>query len=526
MKKIIVFLFTAVLFFPLTLNAAERYIVFFTETAEIPDAVADKMLRSKRFCMTVPVKSGEKLPDNIEELVSYGKIELSMGFLPEPVLPILASVFSTSNKKSDKQSGFSDYVTRNLDMFSKDLNKGEFGIFLDSAEVSHNILYYFAGINLPWINIDNAEEDFNGVYKIDGVSSFALYKNFPTSQKSVMKWLESKKENILPVLLTKKHLNNTELMNYVIDLFDGSKYIKPAVPLYAVNEKGDMILPKKTVSFSQVQVKNSVMAKLYTAVSYINDYKDSSDFNDYSYFNAQSELVYLCSYDLLKGLGANKTASQRMFDAAYNNIFRLIGSPAPDDKDMKAGTSSKAGLYAGTEEVFQSEIKALDNGAVITNDGIIKELTVTSKDGNIKIKIDFEGGAWNEKAAFVDIYIDMNNLDGAGSTMMLPGISGYLTPESGWEYAVRIDSNKALLYRHSAMEGAVFLAEIPVSNASVTIPQKYIRGNPRNWGFQAVVVTPEVEGKSEIIDFLNGSSQSRNAFLSVKPFQIPAVRVQ
>lgn len=503
--------------------SGQRYIVFFAETSEIPEEVIEKIIFSKRFCLTVPASGDTPVPENLEELVSYGKVEPSLRFEPEPVLPILASVYSASGKKADRQRGFGDYVNSNLNSFQTKNNREKFGIFLKSGEVSHNILYYFANLELSWINFDNSEEKIYGAYLIDGVTSFSLYKNFPAKQKDVMKWLESKKENVIPVLLTKRHLNNKEFMGYLIDLFDRSKYIKPAIPLYISLIEKDMVSEKKEITFEQVPVKSSVMTKLYSAANCINEYNDSSNFSEHFYSNARSELVFLTSHDLLKGVASNKVDSTRMFDAAYNNIFRLTGSEAPTEKELTR-SGLKGNHYAGTEEVFQTTVSQIPNGISVKNDGIINGLNLTSRENDIRISVSFESGQWNETIEFIDIYIDLNNLDGAGSTQMLSDVNGYLTPDSAWEYAVRVNSEKAVVYRYSG-EGEVMLTEIPVSGTSVSVPKKFIRGNPSNWGVQAVGVSV-VEGKNSIIDFFNQSSQPKNFFLTQRPFQIPAARLK
>ena len=446
MRKMLL-LFIAVLFFAALPSAADgRHIVFFAESSDIPEAVADRILSSKRFCMAISVVAGSSIPAAIEELVSLGRLEPSLVFEPEPVFPILATVYSSSEKKSDRQ-GFNDFVTGGISAFETSANREKFGVFLNSGNVSHNILYYFAGLNLSWVNIGNMEGSFKGVYKIDGITTFSMYKNFPTAQKDIMKWLEARKETVIPVLLTKKHLRNVDFMKSLIDTFDRSQHIKPAVPLYVSLVKHDMIAEKDAVSFELLSVRPTVMTKLYSAVSFINAYRNSNDFLEYSYKNAQSELVYLCSYDLLKGVSANKTASQRMFDAAFSNIYRLLGAEAPSDKELYAKKPDIAGgdLYAGTEEVIHTEVTAINGGVSVENDGIVKNLTVVSNEGGINIGLSFESGQWDEKIAYVDIYIDMNNLEGAGSTAMLSGINGFLTPDSAWEYALRVSKDTVLL---------------------------------------------------------------------------------
>lgn len=514
MKK--VFLAVSLIFFAYSIAfSQQRYIVFFAETADLSQNVIDKILISDRFCMVVPVKSSEEIPQKIEELVVCGKIEPSLTFNPEPVFPVLESVYSKGGKKSARNSAFGDFVVDNINSFEDNVNKSQFGIFLDSGEVSNDILSYFASLNVSWINISNSTEKINGAYKIKGINVFSLYKDFPTNQKDVMKWLEGKKDEVIPVLLTKKHLNSVNFMTYLIELFDKSQYIKPAVALYVTNTKKEMIRQNTSVSFTQLSVNGSIMSKLYEAADSINKYRTSSGFNEYYYNNAQSEMLYLCSLDLLKGLEANNVSSVRMFDAAYNNIFRLLGYEIPQ--------ASNALIVSDYGENPHTSVKQRSGGITITNSGVINTLSIYASGENTRIDFHIVNAAIGESLSYVDIYIDMNNLDWAGSTTMLSGTNGFLTTDSGWEYAIRINSDKALLYRYSA-EGASFVAEVPVNNGrSVSIPQRYLRGNPSNWGFQAVAVSAE---SGEIVDFLTQLSTSKSSMLSKKPFQIPAVRLK
>ncbi|MDR1695848.1 MAG: hypothetical protein LBR69_04375 [Endomicrobium sp.] len=523
MKKILTLLFV-LLFSGVSFAAGERYIVFFAETADISQTVIDKILSSKRFCISVPVNPSEKLPEHLEELVFWGKAEPSLAFDPEPVFPVLATVYSGGTSKSGKNAAFGDYVSANLGSFEENINKERFGIFLKSGLVSHNVLYYFSGLRLAWINVGNAEEKFNGIRNIDGINAFSLYRDFPNDKNKVMKWLGTKTESVIPVLLTKRQLNNYELMSYLADTFDKSKFIKPAVPLYIAGLKSDLIAADDSASFGQVSVKSGIMSKLYAAAAMINDYKDSKDFIEDFYKSAQSELVYLCSADLLRGLSQNKIMSVRMFDAAYANIPRLLGTQFSEEKEKdQVQPGEKGDLLPSAEEVSRTDVKEIPGGIVITSSGVLTEAGVISKDNFVRVGMVFEGeeGVWNDKAEYVDMYIDMNGLDGAGSTSMIPETKGFLTPDSGWEYAVRIFPDKALLYRNTN-EGPSLITEVPVSGGAFSIPQKYVRGNPVNWGFQFIAVS---ESK-EIIDFLNQSLQSDGSILAVKPFQIPAVRIK
>ncbi|MDR1942082.1 MAG: hypothetical protein LBQ47_07125 [Endomicrobium sp.] len=523
MKKIVFFAFVSMFAFcgvsyAAVAAAAERYIIFFAETPDIAQAVSEKIYFSKRFCIAVPFETKGALPENLEELVSYGKIEPAASFNPEPALPILASVYSSA---SHNRGDFGQYISANFEAFETGANRERFGVLLKSGDISHNILYYFAGIKLPWINAANMGLRGGGVYLIDGVTVFSLHRDFPAAQKDVMKWLQSKKDVFIPVLLTKKHLTNAEFMSYIIDLFDSSAYIKPASPLFVCQNKQSLIEDKNDAEFKQVDVKSSVMRKLYAAASLISDYGQTGGFNAQFYDNAVSELVYLCSYSALKSVASGKTEGLRMFDAAYANIFRLLGTTVPNDENS---VSDKSGIYKGSEDVFQTAISAGNNSVSITNDGIVKEAEISAKDGFTNIKLVFESGQWNEKAAFVDVYIDMNNFDNAGATAMLGDLNGFLSPDSAWEYALRIDASKALLYRYSS-DNPVLISEFAVTDSSVSVPQKLMRGNPVNWGYQIITVSKDGD-TLKIADFLNPSSQPKSDFLNQKPFQIPAIRLK
>jgi len=487
--------------------AQERYIIFFAETSDIPQAIALKILSSNRFCMVVPFGTNEKINPVTDELLSAGKFEPAISFTPEPLFPVLAEVYSASGKNS----GFSDYISGNFSDFSSNFNRNKFGIFLKSGVLSNNVLYYFAGIQLPWINI---KTDTGGFYQVSGVPAFTFYSDFPYNQSEVLSWLEKKKDTVIPVLLTKKHLSNTALMNYIIGLFDSSIYVKPAVPLF-IAAQAAINIPKRTITFDSPDVDPNLLSKLHTAASYINKFRTSSKFNDISYRNAQDELSFLTGADLLTNAAKGDITGVRLFDATYNNIFRLLGFPIPGDTAAAPAVSISTAASA-------LKIGKIDGGILIADDSsmVLKSISVTIAGDSIKVDI---GTDWNSDLSFIDLYIDMNNIEWAGSTAMMSGVNGFLTSDSGWEYAVRVRETKAYLYRYSSSEGASLLAELPVYQGAFLMPQKFISGNPANWGFQAVAYS---NTQGAIIDFLNGSAKSKAEILSTRPFQVPAVRLK
>ncbi|GHT41829.1 hypothetical protein AGMMS49921_05670 [Endomicrobiia bacterium] len=125
------FIYTVLFLFLSTLALGEnnRCIVFFADTSDIPEAVINKILSSKRFCITVHVNSAIGVPENLKTLVSYGRIELALSFNPEPILPVIAMLSNTHLKKSNKRSIFEEYISTNLTDYKNHTNKQASGNF-------------------------------------------------------------------------------------------------------------------------------------------------------------------------------------------------------------------------------------------------------------------------------------------------------------------------------------------------------------------------------------------------------------
>ncbi|MDR3071557.1 MAG: hypothetical protein LBU29_03095 [Endomicrobium sp.] len=490
-----------------------RYIVFFAETADMPNAVVDKILSSHSFCITVPVNSATGVSKNLTQLIAHGKIEVSLSFNPEPNFSALFMLSNIDSKRLGRRSIFKEYISNNLTDFKNNTTKNKFGAFLNHASISYDILCCFAKLGLSWVNMDNFGNNVGGVYYFEGITTFCLYMDFPYDKEDIVKWVQSNQENIIPVLLTRKHLRDVELMGYLINVLDNSKYIKPVTPMYIVDTKANLI-KQKPQKFKQFSCNEYVMKKLYSTANLINDYVNASNFKESTYNDARNELIYLCCNQLLEDACANKSEGKRRFDTIYDNICRLLGETRCENE-----TSVSAGVPNQ-----HTTVDPIENGISICNEGLLKSVQVVSKSDVISISFSFEEGTWNKNISFIDFYIGLNDIEGAGSTSFLIGINGFLTTKSGWEYALRVYEDKAILYKYSS-DGASFVSNLSVEKCAVSISKKYIRGNPVNWGYQAIVVSDSCD-KKIIVDFFNQSTKTKDKILSIKPFQVSAVRCE
>jgi len=94
----------------------------------------------------------------------------------------------------------------------------------------------------------------------------------------------------------------------------------------------------------------------------------------------------------------------------------------------------------------------------------------------------------------IDIYIDLNNKIGAGSMQLLPGRNAYTRAEDAWEYAISVDGWGKTMYKIDSTGKPVKLADLEMKvnpirgEVTIYVPKSLIRGEPRNWGYLAMVL--------------------------------------
>jgi hypothetical protein len=318
--------------------------------------------------------------------------------------------------------------------------------------------------------------------------------------------------------LTKEHLQNISFMNALIKAFDASRKFFPASASYVVGVRRDLIIAQTNISWKKILIAPTVFAKISDAASTIERYKRSSKYSEALYRNAQDELIYLASKDFLLLLNDAHIASDRMFDAAYNNIFRLLNGESAINITLVPVNEPPPIFDEDAERAI-----SIENGIKVNSGGIISAVSVQAKDDSIKIKIDFNKSSWDKNISYIDVYIDMNHIENIGISSMLDN-KGYLSPSSAWEYAITISKNKAVLYRSSSDKPSI-VEEFDVQNGEVSIPRRYIRGNPTNWGIQAVAVQ-KIQKDDKIVDFLGNNQEDKNKAIETRSITIPAIRIR
>jgi hypothetical protein len=312
-------------------------------------------------------------------------------------------------------------------------------------------------------------------------------------------------------------------MFFLINLFDNSVYIKPAVPSFITLIERRLLLSQK-LQFKKTTLNPVLLGKINSAVKLLENYASYLDTN---YENAQKETLFICGWDLLKEVSAGLIAAKNMFDASYSNVCRLLAAKELSNEELQnipknvAASRAKGALWNNKE----TSISKISGGVSIYNNGLLNSIKIVSKEDGVKISLAFRDGTWDENnISFIDVYIDVNNLFGVGSCNGIDKLKIYFNQDFAWEYCLRFYKQKAVLYRY--INGKIISNDIlSFENMSVLISKKYIKGNPQNWSFQAVSVFDN-NGKNIVKDILNQEMKPKSEIISSEPIVLPPVKIR
>ncbi|MDD5687792.1 MAG: hypothetical protein PHE88_08185 [Elusimicrobia bacterium] len=254
----------------------------------------------------------------------------------------------------------------------------------------------------------------------------------------------------------------------------------------------------------------------------INEYTSSEAYNSEKFNAALEELYFLEKPVWFKNYvsdDANKNENDLWFRAGLSNMYRVMGYEPPDDISTSLFTSVAASplINLTTSEYLVCFNDETDN--VILSSCNIMSFGVKESSGNIIFDVFIS----SQESEIVDIYIDMNKRNNAGSTAFIPGHNGFTDSLSAWEYAISFSSISAYLYRYNITGPPLIVKEFHVENirdrnlVEIKIPEKYIRGNPENWGYIIVGFLPS----GDIFDIIGSDVPTSDTVI-----QIPALRMK
>lgn len=345
--------------------------------------------------------------------------------------------------------------------------------------------------------------------------------------------------------------------------------------------------------------KKAAWELLRQARAAVEKYKNSGQ-AEVKVLDAAFEEIYACEAGenfFLFGdpLLENSEKAELVFRLRLANIYRLIGHPLPQELFHPLASYSFLGSLLSEEEETKVEVNESEKSFSLVDlpsdsqDGefdlkrfscqeVLTPLgaeeivfsfdffcllsTVTVRGGQEPVTISTENAtsyqvepssAAVEKLEtktsriFVDLYIDLNNRVGAGSTTLLPGRKASTLPENAWEYALTVELSslsteeglkEAKIYRAKESGLAEEVRRLSVSNLSkiqdtctfsVSVPREILSGSPLNWGYIVTLLKQEANSEEmRVVDLLVPRGKTQKQILGVLNLspQLSAIRVR
>lgn len=119
----------------------------------------------------------------------------------------------------------------------------------------------------------------------------------------------------------------------------------------------------------------------------------------------------------------------------------------------------------------------------------------------------------------LDLYIDINHRPRAGISRPLNGRPLRLFPENAWEYALEISPSKAALHKvtpRGPAQTGTFKPRVENGAVKVSVPRALLPGNPRLWGYAALLLAPKGAEDFTLTDYI-ASDISGGYIYAVRP---------
>lgn len=230
------------------------------------------------------------------------------------------------------------------------------------------------------------------------------------------------------------------------------------------------------------------------------------------------------------------------FQATLLAVYRVIGQTPPEDLFKATDTGLPASVRTSSTTVH---VDSSANGRehILIEDALGDALVPGGPDlKSLEVWATTESIHWtatlvSTAAATLDIYVDLNGQPNAGTPSFLDGRNLVTSPNDAWEYALSMSGQMATLYRTQGTGTYGIVQTFPLivngTQWHVTVPRDMMRGSPKRWGYQVLVMSGDqgsASGKtvvSDLIDPLEISQKDLWQDISAgKRSDIPFVRVR
>lgn len=538
MKRITFFAYLAALFIissPPSFGAERKLIIFYTPGPKgISAQVLDAISRHPRIKLAVEWQPALPPSDATAALARTGQIEPVPAMENEPILPLIyeLNISSPFDVRFSRPEDISQMIFFAQQSYKNRWGAENTGLFLESGALSYKLFGEFKKMNVSWA-ASAVQGPGDGVFKADGIVFFLCRKYDFDNFDKFWDWVLSEKQQkssavwiSKPALLTPEFVTELSVKLGEITGRDTELSLPSAVVLKD-SSAVSAIQPSEIDSDLQPWLKiPAVWRRLQQARQDIEEYKNSGQAKIKTLEAAKDEIFNLYGFDLIRKLNDNPGGEQgERFVAGLSNIYRLI------KKSMPPEMSEPLMQPATLEEEQQFQLVSSSSGALFYNSanlrgsGSISSFSITFSTKSVVYEV-FLSTQSSVPNPVIDIYIDLNNIRGAGLTRFLPGAVAYMKPDDAWEFALRMDNNDLYLYRSGQITPSIIRKERLKKRYQAEIPRALLRGDPLKWGYQAVLYSRKSELAPPVIeDFLCPENIRREKLIQKNPVELPALRI-
>ncbi len=512
-----------IVYVPQTDEAAASWLKWFAKDPSLRMAIA----ASPRFTR---IAKDPILKSRLLALKKEGRLELALQVPNAPILPLITE---------DPPYGYPDDVVQLIAQakagFFKTWNFLPQGLVLPYGATSPKLISLIERLGLSWVVAALGLPASDGPYQS---GSLAIWDGAPTGKPAgtVLRiWDEREMKGRLPLdtwSLEVKAKSGVFLLPHdagVSSVTWGSKEIVKLRTWTEPDGSAWIGLPEKNSAWNALRRTREALEK----------YKNSGQASVQRLDVAFEEIYSAQNSNFFAAMG-NTTLSPALveereheFQATLLAVYRVIGEPPPEDLFASGPAAVPIGQHASSTTVRTESlpdgrehvsIQDATGDALVPGGADLKSLDVWTSSESVQWVVTLA----SMTASAIDIYVDLNGQPNAGTPSFLPGRPYATSPIDAWEYAITISGPSATLYRTqgAGTYGTVqtFPAITEANVVRVTIPRDMMRGNPRRWGYQVLVMSGTL---SDFIDPIEISQKDLWQDLSSgKRSDIPFVRVR
>lgn len=482
--------------------------------------------------------------DSFKILQSSAQIEIAMALDNEPLLPLLGNLKVAGGKTASWGFDFSwrediaAQIARGHAQYQKRWGELPSGFYPPYLCLSPDVMHSLRRFRLQWVL--GLPRERSGVRQYGGAALIVPLELPPLEDPGSFSWGEELAKWVIDqpvslveissatnpsaeVIFLKKLAYMIELPRIRKECVLGKELLEKIRSDHLLEEKFDPFVYNYGPWVRSQQQKLAWQA-LSEARRAVGAYQNSGQANLQRLDSAFEEIYLAESGPFLLNLGQGLNAVQgaeREFLATLANAYRLSETPIPSNLSRWfSGRGRRRAAASSPAESADRPFFVTEENHQLWNDPLkddfgggtfsypygpyprgafdLSQFKVGWNDTDVTLSASFvdlprEGSQtiW----PFVDVYIDVNRVSDAGSTVPLKGRgSAVLERQAAWEYALALSPKTCFIYQ--SVPGGEPRRKMPLEpvlsksakTLAVRIPRKELRGDPRQWRLSVMVM--------------------------------------